>query len=227
MAEVAALVGPQEFGSVTALVVGGSRGLGAVTAKIIAAGGGRALITFAHAQSEAESVANDIRASRGVQACDLFKLDVFDAAARDLGRLQGRVTHLFYFATPQIFHQASSAFQPDRFLRFTEAYVIAFEAICTSLLGESGLTVFYPSSTAVEQRPRGMAEYSMAKAAGEILCSEMAASHKQLRMNVVRLPRILTDQTATVTPVESADALTTMLPIIRSLALSDISKQLS
>jgi hypothetical protein len=72
-----------------------------------------------------------------------------------------------------------------------------------------------------------MAEYSMAKAAGEILCSEMAASHKQLRMNVVRLPRILTDQTATVTPVESADALTTMLPIIRSLALSDISKQLS
>ena len=227
LAEIAALVEPGEFQGMNALIVGGSRGLGATTAKIIAAGGGHVSITFASAQAEADAVARDIGKFRGEGNCEVLSLDVFDKAGQDLHWLRNRVTHLYYFATPQIFQQRPDAFAADLFLRFAHVYVVAFEAICRSLKGENELSVFYPSSIAVEQRPRGMVEYSMAKAAGEILCAELEATVKGLHVSVVRLPRILTDQTATVPPVACADALSTMLPIVRSMASASGSRPLA
>jgi hypothetical protein len=38
-----------------------------------------------------------------------------------------------------------------------------------------------------------------------------------LRILVPRLPRILTDQTATITPAENADPLAALLPFIRDI----------
>jgi hypothetical protein len=60
-----------------------------------------------------------------------------------------------------------------------------------------------------------MTEYGMAKAAGELLCAGINRTHPRIRVLVERLPRLLTDQTATVPPVASADALEVMLPTIR------------
>ena len=138
-------------------------------------------------------------------------------AQLDLVRLRGEVTELYYFATPQIFKQHSEGFSSSTFSRLIHAYVIAFAAICKSLTGDHRLSVFYPSSIYVEQRPKGMTEYAMAKAAGEILCADLNDEHKNILFKVVRLPRVLTDQTATVVAEDSADALSIMLPIVRSM----------
>ena len=62
------------FSSSCALIVGGSRGLGEITAKIIAAGGGHPIITYHQGAKDAESVAKDIRNSGG--NCSLLKLNV-------------------------------------------------------------------------------------------------------------------------------------------------------
>ena len=56
LASIAAVVKPGEFAGRHALVVGGSRGLGAATAKMIVAGGGRAVITYARGAKQAEAV---------------------------------------------------------------------------------------------------------------------------------------------------------------------------
>src|ERR1035441_1425967 len=64
------------------------------------------------------------------------------------------------------------------------------------------LSVFYPSSVAVTERPQGMTEYTMAKAAGEVLCADMNLSLAPMHVTVRRLPRLPTDQTASVVPVE-------------------------
>jgi hypothetical protein len=82
------------------------------------------------------------------------------------------------------------------------------------------LTAFYPSSVFVEDCPTGMAEYSMAKIAGENLCNSMNRSAGRVRVIVARLPRLRTDQTATVPSVESSDPLDVMLPIIREVQSS-------
>jgi hypothetical protein len=67
----------------------------------------------------------------------------------------------------------------------------------------------------VEDRPADMTEYAMAKAAGEILCTDLARRNKGLRLIVERLPRLLTDQTATVMPTKNIAPHEIMLPIVR------------
>jgi nucleoside-diphosphate-sugar epimerase len=79
------------------------------------------------------------------------------------------------------------------------------------------ISLFYPSSVSVTERPRGMTEYTMAKAAGEVLCADMNVSQAPLRVIVRRLPRLPTDQTASNTVAEAALPLDTMLPIIREV----------
>jgi hypothetical protein len=55
-ASVAAAVRAEEFAGQRALIVGGSRGLGAATAQLIAAGGGAALATFSAGKTEASTL---------------------------------------------------------------------------------------------------------------------------------------------------------------------------
>ena len=76
------------------------------------------------------------------------------------------------------------------------------------------LSLFYPSSVAVTERPKGMTEYAMAKSAGEALCADMNVSLAPMHVTVGRLPRLPTDQTASATAVETANPIETMLPFI-------------
>ena len=66
-------VGPAEFAGSLALVVGGSRGLGELTAKLLAVGGAKVVITYRVGGEEAKAVANDIRTAGGV--CDALIYD--------------------------------------------------------------------------------------------------------------------------------------------------------
>ena len=218
ISEMASLTVPAEFSGITALIVGGSRGLGAATAKLIVAGGGRAIITYAQGRVDAERLARELNSFGATDRCDVMQLDILDSAQLDLSRLRGQVTELYYFATPKIFNQGSGVFSPALFFRFLHAYVIAFSEICNSLLSDDLLRVFYPSSIAIDQRPKGMTEYAMAKSAGEIFCADLNRAKAKICIRVERLPRILTDQTATIAGASSADATDVMLQVLRSMA---------
>jgi hypothetical protein len=103
---------------------------------------------------------------------------------------------------------------------FLAFYVDGFWQLLHGLRAmQPGISAFYPSSISVTKRPRGMTEYSMAKAAGEVLCADMNETLAPLYITVRRLPRLPTDQTAAVTAVEVADPVETMLPIIREVQL--------
>jgi nucleoside-diphosphate-sugar epimerase len=69
----------------------------------------------------------------------------------------------------------------------------------------------------VEEKPADMMEYAMAKAAGEMLCSYASHFVPGLRTVVRRLPRLATDQTASVIPVNTTSALAVLLPIVREV----------
>jgi nucleoside-diphosphate-sugar epimerase len=79
------------------------------------------------------------------------------------------------------------------------------------------ISLYYPSSVSVTERPAGMTEYTMAKVAGETLASDMNQSLAPLHVTVTRLPRLPTDQTATVAAVETASPVGVMLPIVREV----------
>jgi len=106
------------------------------------------------------------------------------------------------------------------FEEFARVYLDGFCRTVEPLLVRGArppLRVLHPSSIAVESRPKGITEYAMAKAAQELLCADMVQRYPGTRIEAPRLPRILTDQTATVSGVEAADAVETMLPLMRRL----------
>lgn len=214
MAEVARLVHPDEFAGAAALVVGASRGLGELVAKIVAAGGGHVLATFAAGRADAERVRDEIRAHGG--RCDIAPYDVLQPASQLLDGLPAVPTHLYYFATPRITRGKSAVFVASRFSEFCAFYVSGFYDLCQALLASGNpLTAFYPSTVFVEARPGGLTEYAMAKRAGEALCEDLAASRRSLRVIVSRLPRLPTDQTASFISVDVADPLSVMLREVR------------
>jgi len=75
-----------EFAAIDALVVGGSRGLGAATASLIAAGGGRVTITYAQGAEDARALCQAIDADCGPGMARALALDVRAPLARSLHR---------------------------------------------------------------------------------------------------------------------------------------------
>jgi hypothetical protein len=210
------VVDPADFAGSVALIVGGSRGLGELTAKLIATGGGRVIITWKSGKDDAERVAREIRSGGG--ACETLAYDVCQPATEQLALLEDSPTHAYYFATPAISRAQSMIFSGERLKEFLAVYVNGLWQLANTLhVRQPKLSIFYPSSVFVNARPRGMTEYSMAKAAGEVLCADMNESMAPLRLIVSRLPRLLTDQTASTTALDIAPALETMLHIVREV----------
>jgi acyl dehydratase/NAD(P)-dependent dehydrogenase (short-subunit alcohol dehydrogenase family) len=217
MSAVSKLVAPGEFAATTTLIVGGSRGLGALTAKVIAAGGGKVIATYARGREEAQQLAREIRGHAPQGECDIIPYDARRNPAPQLDTLGADVSHLYYFASAPIARQKEGVFVPDLFDEFVQVYVKGFHDCCC-FLGERGsrpLSAFYPSSVFVAKPPQGMVEYAMAKIAGELLCDGINRAGGRVRVTVERLPRLLTDQTATVPPVDAGEPLEVMLPVIR------------
>jgi acyl dehydratase len=216
MQSLAGLIGPTEFAGSVALIVGGSRGLGELTAKLIAGGGGRVIITYRVGSADARAVADEIRAAGG--RCDTLAYDSHAPAEDQLACLEDAPTHAYYFATPTIFRAQSELFVSERLSDFLDVYVHGFWRLARALHARRHeVSIYYPSSVAVDERPSGMTEYAMAKAAGEALCTDMNKALEPMHVTTSRLPRLPTDQTATLTPVETASAVETMLPVVREV----------
>ena len=217
--EVSEKVARDEFASQRALVVGGSRGLGEITAKIVAAGGDDVCLTFCRGEDDARRVAHEIREAGGRCApvqydCTGPESDLADALA------PGWVpTHLYYFATPFIALERRD-FSYQKFQRFCDYYVAGLYRATQAIrrLGDAELIVFYPSTVFLDEPEPGTSEYCAAKAAGEALCQHLERTLQGTRVCSVRLPRMCTDQTASLLPSSREDPLETMLHTVRALA---------
>ena len=219
MADAAARVDAREFTGQRALIVGGSRGLGAATALLIAAGGGAPVVTYASGAADAKALRRDIRS--GGRAVDTLRLDVnaADAPARVARAVvRHRITHVYYFASPRIFVRRRAPFDETVFDRFAAVYVRAFARLCAAACRAGRrIDVFYPSTVAVANAPAELTEYAAAKAAGETVCAALEPACDGLHVLVSRLPRVATDQTASIVPASAAAPIDVMLPIARDM----------
>ncbi len=218
-ADLAAHVNRHEFAGRRALVIGGSRGLGEITAKLLAAGGASVCISYAAGQHDAHAVAADIQAQqRG--ACRVLPLDLRTASFDTLSISPQELDEVYYFATPRIYAKRSALFDRAIFDEFVDFYLQRFYQLCQWLDGaprSSRLKVYLPSTVFITDRPRGMTEYAMAKAAAEVLADDLNRSLKNVEVLHSRLPRLATDQTAGILALSAQSNLDTLLPIIRAM----------
>ena len=217
--DVCGVVESEEFSNQRALIVGGSRGLGELSAKLLAAGGAEVILTYYRGEQDARRVVEEIVSQGANAAC--LPLNVLDPSHGLSGRITHRSTPLFlyYYATPPIFGAVKGKFSSQRFANFSEYYVTGFLRTVQALADPTiGLQkVFYPSSAAIEELPLDMGEYAAAKMAGEIVCDFLQKAHPGLAIHKPRLPRVATDQTVSLLPVSNQEPLSVLLDNLRYL----------
>jgi len=187
------------FSGQVALIVGGSRGLGEISAKILAAGGAKVYLTYATGRQDAEKLVNDLELS-GLQA-DCFSLDILSEEAeldRTISHKCHDISHLYYFCSPYIGSAPKGRFRNEVFMRFCDYYVSGFNKIFKIMVGKEIKNYFYPSTVFLSEQPLNMGEYTAAKAAGESLCSLLSKSGVDINIFSPRLPKLATDQTVSV-----------------------------
>ena len=217
--EIKTMIRPGEFLNQSAFIVGGSRGLGEVVAKLLAAGGAKVLFTYYKGSRDAQSLHEEL----GREGCKIESIffDVNQSQHKDMSVITSfSPTHFYYFATANI-SAGTKSFSQELFNDFCAFYVAGFSSTLNSVEQASArLThVFYPSSVFVADCPGNFAEYSAAKAAGEEQCAMHQQRRKDLRFYAPRLPKMSTDQTQSMYGQSTvADAAPVMLRHLRVFA---------
>lgn len=204
-----------EFEGRRALVIGGSRGLGELCAKLLSAGGADIRLTYRSGEHDAAIVVDDINTSGG--SAEALRFDVTAGGTSLLKSLgKWRPTELLYFATPPIFQPRYEKYSGRLFEEFTNIYVNSFADIFYALEFNGALrNVLCPSTVAIDDLTRDMPEYIAAKSAAEALCRFLDKTHPDVYFQMPRLPRLLTDQTVNLFGVKGEDALPLLLGLLR------------
>jgi len=212
--DIAAAVSGISLADQRVLIVGGSRGLGELTAKIAAAAGADVTITYARGKADADRVCMEVASIGG--RCTSQALDLTQMATDCPQWLRNaHFSHIYFFATPSIARN-TGPWSEGLFRQFMQFYVSAFARLvwCTRPRRDALVRYLFPSSIFVDQPEAGFREYAVAKAAGEALCHQLR-SIKGAQFCVPRLPRMKTDQTAAISDVGALEPLPVMLNVVR------------
>lgn len=213
--EVSAKISKNKFFTQRALIVGGSRGVGETTAKILAASGSKIMVTYNKGREEAKRVANEI--NNGGGHCQIMKIDV-NALSKEsfaLFDLNEPPTHIYYFASPHISSNRTKIWDSSLFTGFCKFYLDAFSEMVKLYAEETEklnvpITFFFPSTVFIEQPEKGFSEYAAAKGAGEVLCRQLVEKYQHIRFVTPRLSRMATDQTSSIIPIKCESVLDVM-----------------
>jgi len=178
------------------IVTGGSRGIGAATARLAAARGYAVCVTYREQAERAEAVAADCRA--GGVAAVAVRSDVsveddvrhaFDTAARELGPVRALVNNAGILAT----QSQVEALDADRIRRLLDvnvvgAFLCAREAVRRMTPAGGGVIVNVSSRAAVLGGAGEYVDYAASKAAVDALTVGLAreVAGQGIRVNGVR-----------------------------------------
>ncbi len=218
LSDVAARVTGDLYKGQRALVIGGSRGLGELTAKILMAGGADVTITYTTGRDDGERICRE--AAQLSRRCVAAYLDV--TAPIETGSTQPLLrtpfSHVYFFASPHIAKNVSAQWNNALFDRFSAIYVRAFASVAQAILantmsGRPPARFLYPSTVFLDVSEKGFGEYCAAKAAGEAICDYLARNHRAVFARP-RLPRMRTDQTSGVPDTATEDPFAVLHPIL-------------
>lgn len=209
---LANIVIKDEFKSQDVLIIGGSRGLGELTSKIIALGGGKVTITYSSGLLEATKIKNEIF-EFNQSNITIEKLNIND---NNFTYLSNRFSHIYYFPTPKIKKSISDIFDDSLYRKYFNYYVTGFNKILDFCSKNNDCKIFYPSTIFIEQNENHFKEYIRAKIDGEKLIDEF--DQKKIKIFKPRLPKLDTDQTASLIYEEKSDIISIMYKTIKQFS---------
>ena len=208
MNQISESIQSNAFNKVNALIIGGSRGLGELTAKIISCGGGNSTITYSSGKSDAQEVQREIIEWGG--SCNIAHLNI----ENNFNIPNQKYNQIYYFPTPKIIAEDPSNVDSYLLERYKLYYVDGFSVLLKKILEKnSNASIFYPSTTFANEPPDNFLSYVKTKLMGESLCKEFAEK-EGVQIFYPRLPRLPTDQTLGLVPEKFEDPMGIMYPLI-------------
>lgn len=177
------------------------------------------IVSYALGREDADAVAAEINAN-GRGQCSIAPLDLRSAFRGAPGIDPANLETVYFFATPRIYAKRNELFDRGAFEEFVGFYLQRFYEVCRWLDGvdrAKPMKVYLPSTVFITDRPKGMTEYAMAKAAAEVLADDLNRSLRNVTIVHSRLPRLATDQTASILKVPVASNLDAMLAVVRQM----------
>jgi NAD(P)-dependent dehydrogenase (short-subunit alcohol dehydrogenase family) len=210
---IAELISRDEFSNQNALVIGGSRGLGEVITKVLAAGGATVMLTYAAGKDDAFNVSAEIAEHR--PAPPVCQLNVLDGAiSHHTEEFCAAVSHIYYLASPVITKGDSNRWDQNLFSKYCDFYVTGLAHLLHQVGRFSSLDtpiqLFIPSSIFLDDsttEAKGFDEYIAAKAAAEAYVRRFENTHSNWSVVAPRLPRLHTDQTSGIKSIDEQDTL--------------------
>jgi hypothetical protein len=201
------------------IIIGGSRGLGEVTSKIIASYGGNVIITYNNGKNEAIKICNDINTNTSSDLAVPLHLNIenpknlFDYVTTN--KIQ--INSIYYFATPKI--KGIKSIELDEYLLnlYNLFYTVYFSRLLRLLnknILNNEIKIFYPSTIFIDQKNENLMEYVLSKKNAEAYIESINYKLKNIDIVVDRLDMLNTDQNNSVFSVETKDPLIVMNDIV-------------
>ncbi|WP_053006177.1 SDR family NAD(P)-dependent oxidoreductase [Kiloniella spongiae] len=177
------------------LVVGGSRGIGALAVKLLVASGFKTVFTFAQSEGTASELAKNIKANG--YSVEYQKLTISEKSNVPLASIKGAPFDiLLYCATPPLVFNHGS-WDEALYQKYYHMYVNGLKKLLqikNSSLLTKGATVIIPSTQAINEKTPGLNEYIRAKEQAEKKLSTFCST-KHWKIRIKRLPILPTDLT--------------------------------
>lgn len=209
--EIKKVVVRGQFSGQKALVIGGSRGMGEVLAKLLSMGSAEVTLTYYRGNTESDSVVADIIANGGLAKSASLDVRATEGLEAQLELLDCETTHIYYCATPKIFRGNVLGINRALLSEFNDYYVVSPWVIFNYFAARNLQAVFYPSSSVVDLRHNNMKEYGIAKTAGEAMCDYLHDVFPDVKVFKPRFGKLQTDQTLSVREVNTTDNVNSIL----------------
>tara|TARA_Y100001970_G_C14248961_1_gene870360 strand:+ start:881 stop:2284 length:1404 start_codon:yes stop_codon:yes gene_type:complete len=197
------------------LIIGGSRGLGEDTSKILAASGSNVTLTYLIGKLDAKKIKKEIEFHTNIN-CKILKLDILkNSFLRKIKKLK-KIDFIFYFGTIKI--TSNKKFNLELYKKYKKIYCLNFFKMCKMLnkYSTKKIKIFFPSSIFLNEDQKNFNEYVRAKRDSEKIIKKINKNLKKIKVTSVRLPVMNTSQNISIFNQKKIGNENLLAPIIKN-----------
>ena len=197
------------------LIIGGSRGLGEDTSKILASAGSNIILTYFIGKQDAKKIKKEINRHTNVK-CKTLKLDLSNSSFIKKIKKLKKIDFIFYFATIKI--TSTKIFNFELYKKYKKIYCSNFYKMCkiVNQISSSKIKVFFPSTIFINEKQKKYSEYVRAKKDSEKIIKKINKNFKRVKVISFRLPVMNTSQNISILNQNKKNSQNLLIPIIKN-----------
>ena len=191
-------INKKNLSSQNILIIGGSRGIGEITAKLLSFRNANLTLTYNNGLNDVDRIVNEI-IEYGCRASFSY-LNVLDFDTIDKFFNNNKYfDQIYYYASPRIKDTKNTLFDYDLYENYNKYYIKPLIKLSEILSKNKNkkCKIFYPSTIFLdEDKNNSFTEYQASKLLGEFISRNIEDQYENISVLISRLPRLLTDQTS-------------------------------